>query len=135
MDMTTRDIQAGMKVSGSAGKPLGTVARVFWKPAQGDHLVETAYSRGVPADQVENVDVFDQTSQGTRHGLPPTSEISYFEVDRGGILGMGAKHLYIPVAAVRKVEASHNQITLACTARQAAERYQHQPTGAPAESR
>lgn len=58
---------------------------------------------------------------------PPGSSASfYFEVNSGGILGIGATHLYVPIQAVADAHASDG-VVLRCTAKEASERYQHQP--------
>jgi hypothetical protein len=50
----------------------------------------------------------------------------YFEVDRGGFLGVGATHLYIPVETVTSTD--DGVITLSCTANTASEKYKHEPS-------
>jgi hypothetical protein len=57
------------------------------------------------------------------HGSPGSF---YFEVNSGGILGIGTTHLYVPVQAVADAHASDG-VVLRCTAKEASERYQHQP--------
>lgn len=50
----------------------------------------------------------------------------YFEVNRGGVLGIGASHLYIPVDAV--ADADHGgEVVLTCTSEEAERKYGQQP--------
>ena len=59
--------------------------------------------------------------------MPPASAGSfYFEVNQGGILGIGATHLYIPVEAVQSAGGTHG-VTLVCTAEEAGEEYTRRP--------
>lgn len=50
----------------------------------------------------------------------------YFEADRGGVLGIGATHLYIPVEMVQSVSSEHG-VMLSCTAQEANEKYGRRP--------
>ena len=51
----------------------------------------------------------------------------YIEVVRGGVLGLGGEHLYIPVEAVTSIQAD-GTIMLSCTAREAAHHYAREPS-------
>jgi hypothetical protein len=59
--------------------------------------------------------------------MPPASAGSfYFEVNQGGILGIGATHLYIPVEVVQSVGGEHG-VALDCTAEEARQKYKRRP--------
>ncbi len=59
--------------------------------------------------------------------MPPGSAGSfYFEVNQGGILGIGATHLYMPIEMVKSVGGEHG-VTLRCTAEEASEKYTRRP--------
>ena len=59
---------------------------------------------------------------------PPHQAVDegWFQVDRGGALGIGAKHWYIPVREAGTVEPGG--VTLACNADECEERYTNRPT-------
>ncbi len=58
---------------------------------------------------------------------PPGSAGSfYFEVNQGGILGIGATHLFLPVEMVNSVSSEHG-VLLLCTAEEAGEKYTRRP--------
>lgn len=58
---------------------------------------------------------------------PPGSRGSfYFEVDRGGFLGIGSTHLYIPAEDVSSVD-QNGDVRLTCTAEEAAQKYARRP--------
>jgi hypothetical protein len=50
----------------------------------------------------------------------------YFQVDQGGILGLGAKHLYVPFSAVEDVTPDEC-LTLACSTDDCADRFGNKP--------
>jgi len=50
----------------------------------------------------------------------------YFEVDRGGFLGIGSTHLYIPAEEVLSADRN-GSVRLTCTAEEAAQKYAHTP--------
>lgn len=59
--------------------------------------------------------------------MPPGSAGNfYFEVNQGGILGIGATHLYMPIEMVKSVSREHG-VLLVCTAEEAGEKYGHRP--------
>ncbi|HZU12540.1 MAG TPA: hypothetical protein VFB58_06840 [Chloroflexota bacterium] len=60
------------------------------------------------------------TSSGTMTGT------GYFKVDQGGILGIGAKELYIPFSAVTSVDPG-NCVTLNCTKDECDNAYSQKP--------
>jgi hypothetical protein len=60
-------------------------------------------------------------------GAPENSPASfYFQVDVGGLLGLGSKHLYVPVDAVERVIGGES-VSLSCTAEQAKEQFKQEP--------
>lgn len=91
-------IQKGMDVYDSTGDKFGSVGDVYAVQAQ------------------------SQTSSIA----PSTSTGSMFEVDEGGVLGIGATKLYIPFSSVQTVNPGQS-ITLNCTKSQAETQYSNKP--------
>lgn len=91
-------VQKGMEVFDSTGDKIGSVGDVYTVQAQ---------------------------SQTNPIG-PVTSTGSLFEVDEGGVLGIGATKLYIPFSAVQTVDLG-NSLTLNCTKAQAEAQYTNKP--------
>lgn len=91
-------IQKGMDVYDSTGDKIGSVGDVYSVQAQ---------------------------SQTGSMG-PSTSTGSMFEVDEGGVLGIGATKLYIPFSSVQTVNPG-DSITLNCTKAQAEAQYTNKP--------
>ena len=101
MEIAPSDIAKGMKVYGTDGEKLGTVAEVYTEtPAQ-------AEAAG-PEDTAD--------ASGTL----------YIKVERGGILGLGTKDLYIPFAAVTEVAAGE-AVTVNGTKDECSDRYGNNP--------
>jgi hypothetical protein len=63
------------------------------------------------------------TVEDTSSGISTTG---VFQVDQGGILGLGAKHLYVPYIAVRECVPGE-RVTLKCAKVECADRYGDQP--------
>ncbi len=91
-------VQKGMDVIDSTGDKIGSVGDIYTVQAQ------------------------SQTSAIS----PVTSTGSIFEVNEGGVLGIGATKLYIPFSAVQTVDLG-NSITLNCTRAQAEAQYTAKP--------
>ncbi len=80
MEIAPADIVKGMQVCGTDGEKLGTVAEVY---------------TGTPAEA---------ESAGPRDAAGRTG-MFYIKVEHGGVIGLGAKDLYIPFDAVTEVAA------------------------------
>ena len=65
----------------------------------------------------------------TATATQPQGDTGYFTVSEGGILGLGAKDLFIPFTAVETV-AADGVVTLAYTKDDADSRFDHEPDGA-----
>ncbi|MDQ2741792.1 MAG: hypothetical protein M3Z66_05790 [Chloroflexota bacterium] len=81
----------------------------------------TTWNPSATADQ--------SSSMGTQAGVSGTSTASdggYIKVDQGGILGLGAKHLYIPISAIQDIDPG-NCVSLNVTKQQADDMYNHKP--------
>jgi hypothetical protein len=63
------------------------------------------------------------TVEDTASGISTTG---VFQVDHGGILGIGAHHLYVPYVAVHECVAGE-RVTLSCSTAECAERYAQRP--------
>jgi hypothetical protein len=64
-----------------------------------------------------------QTAGG---GTATATSTGYFKVEHGGILGIGAKDLYIPFSAVTTTVPGQN-VTIDCTKDECADRYSQKP--------
>jgi hypothetical protein len=62
----------------------------------------------------------------TPSASPDSPASYYFEVDRGGFLGIGSSHLYIPINVVADAQGK-DDVILTCTAEEAGQKYQQQP--------
>jgi hypothetical protein len=91
-------IQEGMEIFGADGKELGTVSHVV---------------RHTPPDGLS--DALDVES-------------GYLIVDHKALLGLAAKHYYVPFAVVRDV-APADCVTLSCTKDECGQRYSSKPEG------
>jgi hypothetical protein len=65
----------------------------------------------------------------TATATPTPGDTGYFTVSEGGILGLGAKDLFIPFTAVETV-AADGVVTLSYTKDDADNRFDHEPDGA-----
>lgn len=55
-----------------------------------------------------------------------TSSRGYFQVDQGGMLGLGAKHLYVPYSEIDD-HVPGECMTVACTKSECTQRFEQQP--------
>jgi ribosomal 30S subunit maturation factor RimM len=101
MEIAPADIAKGMQVYGTDGEQLGTVAEVY---------------TGTPAE-VE--------AAGSEDAADATGTL-YIKVEHGGVLGLGAKDLYIPFTAVTDVAAGET-LTVNGTKDECSERYGNKP--------
>jgi hypothetical protein len=74
--------------------------------------------------EVEPGSAFASADAGTGSGTSG----GYFEVDHGGIFGIGTRHLYVPYSAVQSVQAG-DSVTLNCTKDECVNQYQDNPAG------
>lgn len=99
-------VQTGMDVLDPSGNKIGTVAdilNVAARSATGSNTGAAGLSLGTAGDLETTTVPADNSSQTT-----------YLKVDQGGILGIGAKELYIPFSAVQNVVPGDN-LTVNCT--------------------
>jgi sporulation protein YlmC with PRC-barrel domain len=106
MAVNLSTVQTGMDVLDPSGNKIGSVS---------DILSVQAYS------ETDTDTVFADPAAGTAGDLQTTSvtpdpsgQQTYLKVDQGGILGIGAKELYIPFSAVQNVVPGDN-LTVNCT--------------------
>lgn len=119
------DIQQGMNVVGTDGRKIGTVAALYGgtpdrtgrtgevdvtesgarlqaeEPLlEGAHRPDSAGAMGpVAASTIENVSAATGIDLSARGSGGP----GYLEVEQGGIMSLGARHLYVPYAAILNV--------------------------------
>lgn len=97
---TGSDIQDGMDVYDCDENKIGVIADVY--PNLGSYGDEQAQVSVEPG-------------------------VEYFKVDQGGILGIGAKHLYIPFTAIETVNMNDGRLTINCTKQQADGMFDQKP--------
>jgi len=111
-------VQTGMDVYDPAGDKIGTISDVLDVEAYSETDTNTVY-----ADQatgaVGDLDVTTVTPN-------PEGQKRYLKVDQGGILGIGAKELYIPFDAVESV-APGECVTVNCTKDTCGDMYGNKP--------
>jgi ribosomal 30S subunit maturation factor RimM len=101
MEIAPADIAKGMQVYSTDGEKLGTVAEVY---------------TGTPAE-IE--------AAGSNDAADATGTL-YIKVEHGGVLGLGARDLYIPFTAVTEVAAGE-AVTVNGTKDECSARYGNKP--------
>jgi hypothetical protein len=101
MTVNLASVQTGMEVFDPVGDKIGTVA---------DILDVQAYS----ATEQDTLTTDPATGMPSAVTPNPAAEQRYLKVEHGGILGMGAKELYIPFSAVETVVPG-DCLTVNCT--------------------
>lgn len=155
MSTNTFDIQAGMEVFASDGQKIGKVDEVHNQtglatetraPATStadesstdrssnndfgiaDNLTMDRASTNDGAGSAHDV-TRDRTELREEYGTTATQtqrDTGYFTVSEGGILGLGAKDLFVPFTAVETV-AADGVVTLSYTKGEADRRFDNQP--------
>jgi|SRR5579872_4802463 len=140
MVATTTDVQTGMAVYSSDGEKLGEIKEVYPSPSpasdqtgemgtSGEIVVEAVVAELPPDEPViveAMYDTFVPGAGGTSSGAGSTNATGYFKVEHGGILGIGAKDLYIPFSAVSAV-VSGDRVTVSCTQDDCIKQYETKP--------
>ncbi|MGI8967602.1 MAG: hypothetical protein ACR2GA_00660 [Chloroflexota bacterium] len=98
MAMNAEAVQTGMDVFDSTGDKVGSIEAIYAL---------------IPQDQSDSTPVNGTAS-------------SMFKVGEGGVLGVGAKQLYIPSTAVQTVSPGQS-VSLNCTKTQAEAQYANTP--------
>lgn len=100
-------IETGMDVYDSTGDKIGSVS---------DILTLAAFSQNAQLDPMT-----DTTGSGE------TDENSVIKVSEGGVLGIGATELYIPLDAVQSIQPG-DSITINCAKAQCESMYAQKPS-------
>jgi hypothetical protein len=74
----------------------------------------------------EKIGSVSQVWTGVTDASTDIQSAGYFKVDQGGILGLGAKHLYVPYSAVDDVVPG-DCVTVNCTKDQCGDLYEQEP--------
>jgi hypothetical protein len=156
VSINTFDIQEGMEVFSSDGEKIGDVGEVFDDPRgvteSGAQATSTA-DEGNSADSGNTSGIAGMIDRGLGEGgrgsgvditrdptdlqeeygttataTQPAGDGGYFKVSEGGILGIGAKTLYIPFSAVETV-AGDGVITLSYPKDDVVNRFDQKPAG------
>jgi hypothetical protein len=116
MAINLAGVRDGMDVYDSTGDKFATVA---------DVLTLTTYSQKAQSDPYApgTADANGTTGDGTG----ATDQNAVLKVKEGGVLGMGAKELYIPVDAVQTVTPGES-VTLNCAKSQCETLYADKPS-------
>lgn len=109
-------VQNGMDVYDSTGDKIGTVADVLTLAAYSQNARNDPYAAG-------SADSTDATVSGT--GVADQNAV--LKVNEGGVLGIGAKELYIPVDAVQTITPGQS-VTLTCAKSQCESLYAQKPS-------
>ncbi|HEX6507772.1 MAG TPA: hypothetical protein VF221_09090 [Chloroflexota bacterium] len=109
-------VQSGIAVYDSTGNKIGTVA---------DVLTLAAYSQNAQTDPYA-ADTTN-TGGGAGYGTGVADQNAVLKVNEGGVLGIGAKELYIPINAVQNI-APGDSVTLSCAKDQCESLYSQKPS-------
>jgi hypothetical protein len=104
MTSETLDIRLDMDVYGCDGAKIGTVAHIYRVSPETEGSGTAAEPRATIA-----------------------SAVTYLQVESGGILGLGAKELYVPITALET--AAEGCLTLNCTKNECLNRHATKPAG------
>lgn len=109
-------VQNGMDVYDSTGDKIGTIA---------DVLTLAAYSQNAQTDPYATGAVDTAGGPGTTTGA--TDQNAVLKVNEGGVLGIGAKALYVPFDAVQNITPGES-VTLNCAKAQCESLYSQKPS-------
>lgn len=109
-------VQNGMDVYDSTGDKIGTVADVLTLAAYSQNAQNDPYAAGT-----------SDMSGTTGYGTGTMDQNAVLKVKEGGILGIAAKDLYIPVDAVQNITPG-DSITLSCAKSQCESLYAEKPS-------
>lgn len=104
MNTETLDIRLDMEVYGCDGTKIGTVAHIY-------RVLPESESSGAATEAHTTI----------------ASAITYLQVESGGVLGLGAKALYIPITAVET--SAEGCVTVNCAKNECMDRYAAKPAG------
>lgn len=116
MAITLAGVQSGMDVFDSTGDKIGSVADVLTLAAYSQNVQSDPYARGA-ADSLGT----------TGYGTGATDQNAVLKVKEGGVLGIGAKDLYVPVDAVQTITPGES-VTLNCAKSQCETLYAEKPS-------
>jgi len=106
-------VQNGMDVYDSAGDKIGTVADVLTLAAYSQNAQNDPYASG--------------STGSTGYDTGVTDQNAVLKVNEGGVLGIGAKELYIPMDAVQTITPG-DSVTLTCAKSQCESLYAEKPS-------
>jgi hypothetical protein len=136
------DVHTGMEVYGRDGEKIGTISEVYpttgtvgsvspgttgsGGPGVGDVVTEEVDVMTTPGVASTRDPGYGTVSMPAAAGDAGVGSSGYVQVDQGGVLGIGTRHLYIPFSAVTDVVPGEN-VTVDCTKDQCGERYATKP--------
>jgi hypothetical protein len=117
--------QEGMLVVDSAGEEIGRV----------NHLYRAVPNSGIEDEVAESVGVGEAPGLSASGFSPPMStatwtgsETGFVVVSHGGVMGIGAHHIYVPFSEVHSVHAGE-RLVLHCTREVCLQQYAQKPAG------
>jgi len=113
MDVKAIDVEKGMDVFGSDGEKVGTVAEV-WAESDTHEPVERSTTHLSDYGPISGSSTPLDTARG------------YIRVTSGGVLGVGAQELYVPLTEVTAADRE-NGIQLGCASADCEARYKTKP--------
>jgi sporulation protein YlmC with PRC-barrel domain len=113
MDTNATTVTSGMDVLDSTGEKVGTVA---------DVLTLAAYSQSAQTDPYATTD-----SAAGDYGSGASDGNTVLKVNQGGVLGIGAKELYIPMSDVQSIQPG-DSVTINCAQAQFESLYSQKPS-------
>ncbi len=114
MATNTGSVSTGMDVLDSTGEKIGSIA---------DVLTLAAYSQSAQSDPYAS----STTGSDTDGGLGAADGNTVLKVSEGGVLGIGAKELYIPFDAVQSIVPGES-VTINCAQAQCDSLYSQKPS-------
>lgn len=116
------DVQPGMQVYAADGQEIGKVAHV-WRDIP---MTDTS---AAPAPSTTTTPLSaSETSTSTTEALSGAAILAtgYFQVEHGGILGIGGTSLYVPFSTVEDLVRG-DCLTLSCRKEECDQLYAHKP--------
>jgi sporulation protein YlmC with PRC-barrel domain len=115
-------VQTGMDVLDPAGEKIGSISDIV--DVQAYSATDTTSSYDDPATGgTSDIGVTTVTPN-------PSAEKTYLKVNQGGVLGIGAKELYIPFNSVKNI-APGDSVTVDCTKDTCGDMYGNKPDFLP----
>ncbi|HEX6509030.1 MAG TPA: hypothetical protein VF221_15485 [Chloroflexota bacterium] len=156
MTTNSFDIRQGMEVYSSDGQKIGKVDEVYApasssmrgspsssgptagmpndlaveqvpSPGTGGYSADTGYTDNTTSGFATDTGASQAQTSSAGTATQTRGGTGYFKVSEGGVLGIGAKNLYVPFSAVDTVATEDGSITLSVTKDEAENRFNTKP--------